>query len=591
LQLKAKKVLVTTPIIETWGESHEEILLLGEWCKTLENETILETREHSTLKYHGDDTTQRPIRHKYLFNLHEKVLLSLRDTLNNYHNVNHSLRYWRILIGPWLLTYISIIWDRWESLNTAFQEYSCSKTIFLNLEKKKMVPADFESFNRIRSTDIWNHHLYSEIINYKYAHKLKTIPLDHNYNCELNEKQNNKQTMKGKIAYIVDQFLSSIQSNYKVVFFHPYFDIKALFSISRRLHQLPRQHYEFLKKIEFPTTEEERYEQTVSLDSTNDFEKYLASQILSQIPISYFEGYQELNKCAQTIKTKGSILFTANAHLCNDLFNCFAANHVENGGKLIVSQHGGSFKTPIILFHHQEKIADIMTVWHKPYMDNHVKLPPNKLINLRHKKPQTNKSKYLLLLGFETSSYNYRIGAPIGGMNYKKDYNHKIECARHLSPAVFKYLRVRTGNYGKGHTNSRDHYARDLGMDKISSYTSAPEAFSTAKIILNTYPMTTFSEGLSSGVPTILLYCEEYWGPHHPQFDNVKMEMKNSKIIFTDPRKAAEHINNIWHDPYVWWSSPEVTEAREHFHDLCGRVNKDWANKWVEFFNKQLEGK
>ena len=92
------------------------------------------------------------------------------------------------------------------------------------------------------------------------------------------------------------------------------------------------------------------------------------------------EGYKELNRVAGSIKTTGEIIFTANAHLYNDLFNCWAGDQVEKGKRLVVSQHGGAMRSQYQFFDHQEKIADSMTVWHKPYMNNHVQLTPNKMI-------------------------------------------------------------------------------------------------------------------------------------------------------------------------------------------------------------------
>ena len=42
---------------------------------------------------------------------------------NEIHNVDHSLRYWRILIGPWLGYFIHILFDRWIMLKRAITEY------------------------------------------------------------------------------------------------------------------------------------------------------------------------------------------------------------------------------------------------------------------------------------------------------------------------------------------------------------------------------------------------------------------------------------------------------------------------------------
>ena len=52
---------------------------------------------------------------------------------------------------------------------------------------------------------------------------------------------------------------------------------------------------------------------------------------------------------------------------------------------------------------------------------------------------------------------------------------------------------------------------------------------------------------------------------------------------------ASKHINSIWEQPNDWWGSQEVVAAREHFFDMCGRVNKEWLKEWSVFFKKHLE--
>ena len=90
---------------------------------------------------------------------------------------------------------------------------------------------------------------------------------------------------------------------------------------------------------------------------------------------------------------------------------------------------------------------------------------------------------------------------------------------------------------------------------------------------------------MHSGIPTILLYCEEYW-PLHPQFDDLIEQLKLNKIIFTDPNEAAEHINAVWDDPDQWWQDPSTQKAVNYFFEMTGRVNDDWVDEWVGFFDK-----
>jgi putative transferase (TIGR04331 family) len=577
-----KDILITTPLEATWGNKKKNILLLGLWCKTPDNLDLYEEKDYEIHNYHRDDPSNLPRDYKYLEALFERVIIKLAKTLNQYHSTDHPIRFWRIIIGPWLLTYIPIIWDRWETLETAFQKYSFDETLVLDLDKNRMIPQDFSEFNKIVSDDLWNHFILSEIIISRYSNDtdIKSVSFLKDYT--LGKKLGSSQSIKSKLYYFSDWLFSKIQKNYRVIFVDSYFNFSTLFKISFKLRQLPRMHYEFLKSINYDSSTNNRSDLTIDICPENDFESYLQSVLFSQIPIAYLEGFTNLEAAASKISSKGKIIFTANAHISNDLFNYFSAKHVNNGGTLIVSQHGGALKSDNgNIFNHQESIADAMTVWHKPFLKQHKQLSPSKLIGLNSKVNM--RADYLSLIGFETSNYSCRIQASPVASSYKKDYDQKIEFAKQLSEDVFPHLLIQARNQGKGRTNSRDLYSSDLGTNKISSYSTAIELYDYSRVIVCTYPMTTFSEAMQLDIPTILLYVEDYWSVH-PQFDDLIQELKKNNIIFSDPKAAARHINNIWNAPEDWWHSDPTLSVKDYFHDMCGRVSDNPVDEWVDYF-------
>ena len=583
-------LLITTALTETWGNQDQKAILLGEWCKTLDNQKDLESRDYQQIPYHWSDRDKFIQDYDYLELFYERVLQSLANSLNDYHGVDRSLRYWRMLLGPWLLTYVAIAWDRWESLRLAFTEQDFDEVHCLNLNQDLMVPKDYNRFDTLWTDDHWNHHLFTEIIRYHYADQLSIHNLDQDNDIDINSRSTlikKAESTRSRTLRFLDKCFGLLQRHYKVVFVESFFDRRSLLTMCLKLKQLPRRHYEFFQSINYPKVNQDRYHRSIDVQPTTDFEEFFQQHVFSQIPIAYLEGYAELNRVAASIKTTGDVIFTANAHLDNDLFNCWAGDQVEQGKTLVVSQHGGAMRSHINNFDHQEKIADRMVVWHKPYMDQHVQLTPNKMIGLR--KIMVTSNQYLTLLGFETCRYPYRAQAAPEGRNYTEDYNQKIEFSKALSSAVYEHLKVRSAQVigSNGWINSGDRYARDLGQDKISNHATLREAFSHSKMIVCTYPQTTFMEAMHSNVPTILLFCEEHW-PMHPQFDDLISKLKQNNIIFTDPIKAAEHINTVWEDPEEWWLDPATQKAVDYFFEMCGSVSDDWVNEWVGFFGSEI---
>ena len=579
-------LLITTAIEETWGHTDQKAVLLGEWCKTMQNEGFLKSKNYEQIAYHWADREKFIKDYEYLELFYERVLESLSESLNQYHQTQHSLRYWSILLGPWLLTYVATAWDRWESLRMAFNNQD-SYTIFtLNQDQGNCIPEDYNTFKVYNTIDEWNEHLFLEIIKYQYNDQVNVnlIMQGDNSSIKKNFIIEQKEPTKSKLIRFIDSCFALIQNNYKVVFVEPYFDRYSLLSLSFRLKQLPRRHYEFFQTVDYPSVNQERFSRNIDIQTTNDFEEFFQQHIFSQIPIAYLEGFQELNRVASSIKTNGDIIFTANAHLDNDLFNCWTGSQVEAGKRLVVSQHGGAIRSNFTNFDHQEKIADTMTVWHKPYMSNQVQLTPNKMIRMK-KMVKKNKDK-LTLVGFETCRYPYRAQASPTADTYIDDYDQKITFANALNQDIYEELTVRCFNYKHGGTSSKDRYIRDLGIEKLGTEKTIQDAFSHSKLVVCTYPQTTFSEAMHLNIPTILLFCEEHW-PLHPQFDDLIEQLKRNKIIFTDPLEAAEHINQVWDNPDEWWLDPSTRRAVEYFFEMCGTVSDNWVEEWVSFFRSE----
>ena len=585
-------LLITTALTETWGNQDQKAILLGEWCKTLDNQKDLESRDYQQIPCHWGDGDKFIQDYDYLELFYERVLQSLANSLNDYHGVDRSLRYWRMLLGPWLLTYVAIAWDRWESLRLAFAEQDFDEVHCLNLNRDLMVPKDYNIFNICNTLDHFNHDIFLEIIRYHYSDQVKINAIDHNPNLMTIQQLNDTEhkLIQSTLFMFMDKCFGLLQRHYKVVFVESFFDRRSLLTMCLKLKQLPRRHYEFFQSINYPKVNQDRYHRSIDVQPTTDFEEFFQQHVFSQIPIAYLEGYAELNRVAASIKTTGDVIFTANAHLDNDLFNCWAGDQVEQGKKLVVSQHGGAIHL-MQMFEHQERITETVTVWHKPYMNKHVQLTPNKLISgfreSFYARYQTAKGNDLTLVGLETSSYTYRAQAGPFGRNYTEDYNQKITFAKSLSSTTYDLLRIRSFSRGDGWIKSKDRYARDLGQDKISTYPTLREAFAHSKLIVCTYPQTTFIEAMHSNVPTILLYCEEHW-PMHPQFDDLIEDLKTNNIIFTDPIKAAEHINAVWNDPAEWWLDAETQKAVNHFFEMCGKVSDDWVDEWTDFFQSEI---
>ena len=137
-----KRVLVTTALEDTWPKDGSPILFLGEWCKLYERKHVWEKLDYEVAPYHWDDRQKLFNDYNNLLVFYEDALRALADKLNQIHGVNHSLRYWRILIGPWLGYFIQALFDRWFMLDATFRNYNFAGVSVFHREPHESVPND-----------------------------------------------------------------------------------------------------------------------------------------------------------------------------------------------------------------------------------------------------------------------------------------------------------------------------------------------------------------------------------------------------------------------------------------------------------------
>lgn len=121
------RFLITTADERSWAKE-KPVIFLGEWCKRFSKKNW-QTLDSTTIPYHWDSHQKFNQDYKYLGSVYEKILQSLAKILNDLHGVDRSLRYWRIIVGPWLYYFVQILYDRWEMINIAISDYKVEETI------------------------------------------------------------------------------------------------------------------------------------------------------------------------------------------------------------------------------------------------------------------------------------------------------------------------------------------------------------------------------------------------------------------------------------------------------------------------------
>ena len=135
--------------------NNTDILLLGEWAK------VASDNDFKIFDYHWKNIDKVEQDNYYLFGLYEKIIPFLSNELNLIHNTNHSNRFWEILVGPWFLKFIEVLFDRYYMLKSASENY---KNLNTDIIENITIPSTFAEFLSFTQKDYFNLGLYSQLL-------------------------------------------------------------------------------------------------------------------------------------------------------------------------------------------------------------------------------------------------------------------------------------------------------------------------------------------------------------------------------------------------------------------------------------------
>lgn len=573
-------ILATTSLEDTWG-ADQNILFLGEWCKKYSRRHVWEQRKSSTQIFHWADRSKLARDHKYLAELHERVLSWLSDELNRIHDVNHSNRYWRIILGPWLLTFIPAVWSNWEQIRRALDEYPNISVVCPEGKVPWFVPRDSLTAEIWMFNDEWNYLVCLSILRRVKGDRVTFLQASVALDFMNNVRQNRKYSFKHKIARFFDSLLGLLhfRRDYQVVIFDSYFPITRLLSVFFKLGQIPRLFREFDERIAFPEPDYcLRKKIMPPIEFSDDFENFLASIIPNHIPVANLEGYGLLKDQMSRLPT-AKVIMTASIY-ATELLKVWVAEQINLHAKLVVASHGGAIPSRYAMAAHEEKISDIKASWNKPCMSGQVQMTPTKIT----KAYKSTKEK-IILVGIQLYRYPGRACCGPSGPLMLDEIKQKTTFIDGLNERVRGDFLIRLQPDQGWETEQR--FIDLYGEDVMSTKATLIDDYSRSKLIICSYAQTTFSEAMHSNVPTVLLYLEKVW-EFEPSFNNLVEKLKSVNIMFSDSKLAAEHVNSIADSPEIWWNRKDVQEVRDLFFEMCALQSLNPSNDWSQFMKSVL---
>lgn len=579
------RLLVTTALEETWGGHGQAVYFLGEWCRLYRRKHVWSEKDAEVQPHHWNDREKLRRDHDDLKVLYEEVLGGLAAKLNQIHAVDESKRYWRIVVGPWLINYLPILFDKWEVLRLAFSRHCIYETYAI--EGEIDVAKDYNEFMEILfQTDLWNHQIFLRIFKFQYQKSVNYLQAKLSGRAGIGktielQKQSSFRWKAVKPIDVLTNYLA--KKSAKVLFYRSYFKLAQLARINFELNQVPSLHLNaFGKQFEAHLDRALRSD-VVNFGARTDFERFVSFSLLQDIPMTYLESFADISREATGITLNPRVVVTATGHWGDELFKVWMAKKVTHGTKLVVVDHGGSLPPLFDIFEHDEDIADSRATWFIALRKNQIQLPPSKLVGFKI----SSSMEYCSVIGLEQPRYSSRATAyPIVEQTLQC-FQSTLVFIQSLEPKVFANLKVKPSPDRGWETENR--YIDALGQAKVYEERNYYKVLGVSRVVVCTYSDTTFAEAMASGVPTILVHRPEFY-EKISEADNLIATMKSAKIIFEDPVVAAQHVNAIWDTAASWWGQQNVVAARDLFHQMTSDIGGDpgaQRSRWVKFLSAE----
>jgi len=569
-------VLVTTAI-DDYSELGDSILFLGEWCKP--NSVSSEYRKtiHKTLEYHWVDRRKFSRDQNTIIELYENLLPKYSESLNSIHNVNYSHTFWRILIGPWLLFFISSLFDRWCSVSQATSQ-DIDYVAISRVSRQKITISNMEDFYKKSSEDEWNNYIFSLIVKDYTSIKYKE------FNLIKEESEINFTRTKSKVKELLKtmlQKLTFLSLRNDIVFVDSYMPTFFQWRLEKLLEQKPS-FFQFNSNFNLHSRNLDRAKLRINYSPKNNFEAFIISMIPRQMPKSYFEHFDSfLSHANNTLPKSPKIIFTSNAHFFNDHFKYWAAIKKESGSKFVIAQHGGGIGSmKVVLSEYMEKTsADkyISWGWDDTNFLNIVPLPALKL--LKSKAYRTKNS--LLHVLDDNSRYSRALSStPISSLHVDYIEDQYLISNQINHNAINRYFVRRCPNNYKW--DNKEKWNKNVLFDKNKHFL---KSMYQHKLILISSNSTTMLQVLAANIPTVIFLTPKYNEFRDDSINDFE-SLKKVGIFFDSSDSAAKHINAIWSDVSGWWKSSELQKARQEFCNKYARTTSNPLFEWKSFFEQ-----
>ena len=268
----------------------------------------------------------------------------------------------------------------------------------------------------------------------------------------------------------------------------------------------------------------------------------------------------------------------------NDKEKYHFAQKVENGGKLIITQHGGNYGNamaynfPGEIEYKQYKFFSWGWKAQANYAKNILPMPSPFLSNFKYNMHKTNTS--ILLIGTKEYLFSYRLSSVPQPLQRLESITLKELFLKNVNEKIYANM-IYVPNKDSNNAFNVSKYISLTSPNLQITSMDLHKLMTDCRLIILDHPGTTMNISMAKNIPMIGIWSEASWALCEqaiPYFE----KLKQAGIIFHDGKKAAEALNERFNNIEKWWYSEDVQQARKQWIKEYALNTKKWRRIWIK---------
>lgn len=582
-----KKTLLLTSIT-SFLQGREELTLLGTHCLTSSTPQSVNRQVKEILPCIWDNQDFHQNAYRRIHDYYENYLQLFTDQLNAYHHTDLPVRYWRIVLGPWLFHFISTLFDRYYLLQQSLAK-GTSYTVHVLSQDNFVYPQTFEQLHyMVTEDDAFNLQLFTELLDF----------LPNQYEIQIVSCRRSplirRVTLKKKI--LEWGFRKAVWLVNNVTFWRK---IKGKRILSYYLCCSPMEQLKFCWQYKGPVgVFQDHYMSRISLKyhaqkfaftsvkkNSDQFDHVLQKLLPIYLPAVFLDEFQSVRqKISKKLGKEQKILSAFAWYLDNCFFTFYAAEQYLRGVKLVAAQHGGGYGVldNFSIEQHEAAISDAYFVWGWGKGSNYYNVPCHRKFHSK-KLADCNGDLKLLVLSTNVRRYVCRV-APLPLAGQAQAYFQRLEDLLKKLQRV-NNLNVELRLYPKDY---RQPYGNQQIKEKYPhlncQYVSFDKAYRGKDLLILDHCMTTFLMMLTKNRPVLCVWDPTIWRVR-PEVEPFLEQLRQTNILFHDTDALVEHLEKIKLKLKSWWFEKERQMIVQNFAQQYARSSPYWQKEWVKQLN------